>query len=50
MTSSKQVGIEIDKLTRSVENAITGDSFKTEVLPITGGRFSITPPIGNTCS
>ncbi len=24
--------IEIDKLTRSVENAVTGDSFKTEVL------------------
>lgn len=35
MTSNKQVGMEIDKLTRSIENAITGDSFKTEVLPVT---------------
>lgn len=25
----------IDKLTRSVENAVTGDSFQTEVLPLT---------------
>jgi len=32
MTSSKQIDIEIDKLTRSIENVITGDSFKTEVL------------------
>ncbi len=27
--------IKIDKLTRSIENAITGDSFKTEVLELT---------------
>jgi hypothetical protein len=27
--------IEIDKLTRSVENAVTGDSFATEVLNFT---------------
>lgn len=27
--------IEIDKLTRSIENAISGDSFKTEILELT---------------
>ncbi len=27
MASNRQIDIEIDKLTRSVENAITGDSF-----------------------
>ena len=32
MTSSKEIDIEIDKLTRSIENVITRDSFKTEVL------------------
>ena len=32
MTLNRQVNIEIDKLTRSIENAISGDSFKTEVL------------------
>ena len=26
--------IEIDKLTRSIENAVTGDSFRTEVVPV----------------
>ena len=26
--------IEIDKLTRSIENAVSGDSFKTEVLEL----------------
>jgi hypothetical protein len=26
--------LEIDKLTRSIENAISGDSFKTEILEI----------------
>lgn len=34
MASNKQIDIEIDKLTRSVENAVTGDSFKTEILPL----------------
>jgi hypothetical protein len=34
MTSNQQIDIEIDKLTRSVENAVTGDSFKTEILPL----------------
>lgn len=29
MTSSRRIDIEIDKLTRSIENIITGDSFKT---------------------
>jgi hypothetical protein len=35
MAKGQQVDIEIDKLTRSIENAITGDSFKTEVLELT---------------
>ncbi len=34
MASNKQVDIEIDKLTRSIENSITSDSFKTEILPL----------------
>jgi hypothetical protein len=28
------IGIKIDKLTRSIENVVTGDSFSTEVLPL----------------
>ena len=28
------VDIEIDKLTRSIENVITGDCFPTEILPL----------------
>jgi uncharacterized surface anchored protein len=35
MAKHKPVDIEIDKLTRSIENAITGDIFKTEVLKVT---------------
>jgi hypothetical protein len=35
MNRNQQIDIEIDKLTRSIENAVTGDSFKTEVLPLT---------------
>lgn len=35
MSLKQQFNIKIDKLTRSIENAITGDSFKTEVLKIT---------------
>lgn len=33
MTASKETGIdiEIDKLTRSIENRITGDSFPTDI-------------------
>ncbi len=35
MTSvNKKITVKIDKLTKSVENAVTGDSFKTEVLPV----------------
>jgi hypothetical protein len=34
MLSNRQINVEIDKLTRSIENAITGDSFKTEILPL----------------
>lgn len=29
-----KIGIEIDKLTNSIENAISGDSFATDVLPL----------------
>jgi hypothetical protein len=35
MPKQQPFDIEIDKLTRSIENAITGDSFKTEVLELT---------------
>ena len=31
MPGKKAFDIEIDKLTRSIENAITGDKFKTQV-------------------
>ncbi len=35
MISARAIDIEIDKLTRSIENAISGDSFKTEILTLT---------------
>ena len=35
MAKYQPFNIEIDKLTRSIENAISGDSFKTEVLELT---------------
>ncbi len=35
MAKQQPFHIEIDKLTRSIENAITGDSFKTEILELT---------------
>ncbi len=35
MAKSQQFDIAIDKLTRSIENAITGDRFKTEVIELT---------------
>jgi hypothetical protein len=35
MPKHQPFDIEIDKLTRSVENAITGDSFLTDILPVT---------------
>jgi len=34
MATHQPFDIEIDKLTRSIENAISGDSFKTEVLDL----------------
>ena len=34
MAKHQPFNIEIDKLTRSIENAISGDSFKTEVLEL----------------
>lgn len=33
--SKYHIGIEIDRLTNSIINTISGDSFSTEVLPIT---------------
>lgn len=35
MAKHKPFDIDIDKLTRSIENSITGDNFKTSVLPFT---------------
>jgi hypothetical protein len=35
MSSNQPINIKIDKLTRSIENAVTGDSFRTEILPVT---------------
>lgn len=35
MPFKQGINIEIDKLTRSIENVISGDSFKTEVLEVT---------------
>jgi hypothetical protein len=32
---SPQLSFEVDKLTRSIENVVTGDSFMTVVLPLT---------------
>jgi hypothetical protein len=34
MAKHKQFDIEIDKLTRSIENSITGDNFKTIVMEV----------------
>ena len=34
MGVSRQINIEIDKLTHSIENTFTGDSFKTEILKL----------------
>lgn len=31
----KDLSFEIDKLTRSIDNVVTGDSFQTVVLPLT---------------
>jgi len=35
----KWINIEIDKLTHSIENRVTGDKFNTQVLPITANDF-----------
>jgi hypothetical protein len=35
VTPDKKIGIEIDKLTRSIEDAISGISFTTAILPLT---------------
>jgi hypothetical protein len=37
MVNTQLFDLEIDKLTRSIENAISGDSFKTEVLELSLG-------------
>ena len=41
MASNRKIDIEIDKLTRSIENAITGDSFQTEVLKISSSDLKL---------
>lgn len=38
MTRKKQVNIEIDKLTNSIENDITGESFETEFSKVISTR------------
>jgi hypothetical protein len=35
MSPARQISVEIDKLTRSIENALTGESVTTAVLPLT---------------
>jgi len=35
MEHNQRFDLEIDKLTRSIENAVSGDSFKTEVIVLT---------------
>ncbi len=35
MKNPKYIDVEIDKLTNSIENTVTGDSFPTDVLPVT---------------
>jgi len=32
MLIERQIDIQIDKLTRSIENVISGDSFKTQII------------------
>jgi len=39
--TSYLIDIEIDKLTNSIENIITGDSFPTDVLPVTKNDLKI---------
>lgn len=33
--SKYHISVEIDKLTNSIQNTISGDSFQTDVLPLT---------------
>ncbi len=35
MKRNQRFDLEIDKLTRSIENAVSGDSFRTEVIVLT---------------
>jgi hypothetical protein len=37
------IDIEIDKLTHSIENVVTGDSFPTEILPLSKPGLSHLP-------
>lgn len=41
MAKGKQLNIKIDKLTKSIENAVSGDCFKTEVLLVTKKDMSL---------
>lgn len=45
--SKYHIGIEIDRLTNSIINTISGDSFDTEILPVTKNDLKgITKKIG----
>ena len=40
LQSKYQVGIEIDKLTNSIVNTISGDSFPTDVIPLSAADLN----------
>jgi hypothetical protein len=40
LPSKYQVGIEIDKLTNSIVNTISGDSFPTDVIPLSAADLN----------
>ncbi|MEO6232576.1 MAG: hypothetical protein ABJB11_05525 [Ferruginibacter sp.] len=40
MNTKRQIDIKIDKLTRSIENAITGESLRTEILPVSANDIN----------
>jgi hypothetical protein len=40
LRSKYQVGIEIDKLTNSIVNTISGDSFPTDVIPLSAADLN----------
>jgi hypothetical protein len=40
LRSKYQVGIEIDRLTNSIVNTISGDSFPTDVIPLSAADLN----------